>query len=385
MLWVYVFSGFAVLFGAAYYDNIRGPLLPVITAQLGLSHALSSWFLIVGHLAAVVCTYAIIAALNRWTERDVTIVTCALGVITGVVALTVHDVPTLMVLAACIGATTSSMGAMCNVLVLEGTPVARQGRMLSGLHTMYGVGSIFASGVVGATIRGGGAWPLVVLAPAPLVLALMLFMRVKLAPHVDGIRREPKPGKLSELQVLIITLFSLYVAAEVISSMWLSTYLVEQHHMSVPAAAGYLSGFFAAMTVTRFSCFLCISPRHELTVIIGALVLPIAAFAVGLAGWPAAFVLVGLVGPFFPLFLARVNRNFPDKWRSLTVWIIVAMQVVLVMAHLSLGRIADLVTISRAYWLPLILFVTTFGMLLLYLHLERRYLRPSSGGPERLE
>src|SRR5690606_29575074 len=101
-----------------------------------------------GHIAAVGCTYLVAVGLNKYTERTVTIATCLVGVLSGVAAIFVKDLASLMVLAILLGSATSSMGAMCNVLVLEGTPVPLQGRTLSGLHMMYGIGSIFAASAV---------------------------------------------------------------------------------------------------------------------------------------------------------------------------------------------------------------------------------------------
>jgi fucose permease len=287
----------------------------------------------------------------------------------------VVDTSTLMLLAVLIGITTSLTGAMCNVLVIEGTPIKQQGKVLSGLHMMYGFGSMFAALTVATTLRHEISWPWIVTAPTPFILVFLFFLFKKLKPNAQGIRKETALNSLSKFQILAVVLFSLYVAGEVISSMWLSSYLVERYSWTVPDSANYCMGFFAVMTLTRFLCFLFISKKQEKTIMLAALLIPIAAFILGLSGFPWAFVLVGCVGPFFPLFLARVSRTFPNAWRSMTIWIIIGMQGILVVSHLSLGRVADLFTINKAYILGVLLLIATYLLLLLYLRLEKQRIR----------
>ncbi len=40
-------------------------------------------------------------------------------------------------------------------------------------------------------------------------------------------------------------------------------------------------------------------------------------------------IAVGVLGPFFPLLLARVKSSFPDAWRSVTVWVVLAIQLMM--------------------------------------------------------
>ena len=50
----YLFAGFASLFAAAFIDNARGPVLPVLCAQLNIPYETAGLFLMIGNIAPLV-------------------------------------------------------------------------------------------------------------------------------------------------------------------------------------------------------------------------------------------------------------------------------------------------------------------------------------------
>lgn len=167
-----------------------------------------------------------------------------------------------------------------------------------------------------------------------------------------------------------------YVGGEVTLSMWLPTYLVETAGMSVSQASPYASGFFLAMALSRMVCLFTLRNEWEWPLLAFSLVMAFLGFFAGRAGYPLGFAAAGLMGPFFPIFMARLARNFPNQWRSLTLWILVAMQITLALCHFSIGRLTDAVGISQAYWLPVLFFAVASSGLLAFYRWERKSLAP---------
>src|SRR5262245_41468247 len=70
---------FTLLFVGSFLDNTRGPILPVVRAQLGMSAVQQSLFLVCGHLAAVLTALSMMSLYNRWDSRHIALVALGLG------------------------------------------------------------------------------------------------------------------------------------------------------------------------------------------------------------------------------------------------------------------------------------------------------------------
>lgn len=379
ILWPFLLAGFASLLVAAHYDSIRGPLLPPVARELHLEFGDSGWFLAVCHVAATLMTGLMIAALNRWPERLVTAATGLIGCLCAAMATQVHGFPSLLILALLVGSTISTMGAMSNVLVLEGSPPRLQGRMLAGLHAMYGLGSMAASWVVGESLRQGLHWPWIYAFGVPGLVGLTVFALVYMRKGDGAEVVSLHSPHMNAFQLLIVALIAVYVAGEANTSIWLSSYLVSVEHFGEADAATATTVYFGVLTLTRIACFLWINPQRERPVLMASLGIPLLAFAIGYWGRvPQAFLVMGVFGAFFPVFLARVSRLFPLQWRAITIWSMTAMQVTIGFGEWLLGQGADLFGMRPAFLLPAVLLIAALGLLLAYFHNEHRKVLPGS-------
>ena len=373
LIWSFVLGGFASQLASAYYDVIRGPLLPPVMQSLHLEFTESASFFAVGHAAAALATLAMIWALNRWSERILLLTIGGVGAVAGLWAQAVVGFAGLLVLAALIGVAVTALGTLATILVVEGSPQALQARLLAALHSTYGIGCMAGSSIVGAGLAWGLGWPKIFGLGAPVYLGLMIFAWVKLRPqHRAAHERTVQSAGLSRMQVLVVVAFAIYVAAEVTTSMWLTSVLVQIHHLSTSDATIYVSGFFLTMTLSRLACAAFLRPAWERPVLYAALILPLGGFALGMHGELWGFALTGLCGPYFPVCLAHMSRLFPDKWRSLTIWIMVVMNVSIGAFDLVLGRLADAFGLAAAYALPPALFVLALVLLALCFRQQRR-------------
>ena len=368
--WSFVAAGFAALLASAHYDIIRSPLLPKVLRELHLEFGDGGWFYAASNAAATVATGLMIGALNRWTERAITLVIAVICLAGAAWATAVTDFAGLIVLALTTGGAVSGLGALANVLVIEGTPAHRQGRMLAGLHSVYGLGSMSAASIVGLAMTRGVAWSSLYLVGTPL-LALLVAIAVW-AMGGRHLRRNARvePVALTGLQILAVVLFAVYVVGEVTASMWLPSYLVAVTHISEAAGAVALTRYFGVLTATRILCFLFITPAREKPVLLAALAIPIAAFAIGYGGHPAAFPAMGVFGAFFPVYLARISRRFQAQWRSVTVWAMTAVNVFVGLAELGLGQLADRAGLKIAFLIPPSILCLTLVLLIIYFKKE---------------
>jgi predicted MFS family arabinose efflux permease len=372
-LWRFIGAGFAAQLAAAYFDNARGPLLPPMAKDLGLEFTQTGTFLAVGQVAATTATLALIKALNRYAERTVVAVIAGIAVLAGFLAPLASSYPALLGFAAALGASISAMGTMANVLIVEGTPPKRLSRMLAGLHSMYGFGSMGAAAIVGWALAAGVHWAYLYTGATPGFALLGLFAVLALpSRHARG-GGTVQPARLSAPQALVVLTFAIYVAGEVTTTVWLTTFLVSVHGLAVSDATPYLSALFLVMAGARVACALLVRERWERAILQLALFLPMLGFLVGyFCDFKPAFALAGLFGPFFPVFLARQSRRFPDRWRSITIWTMVSMSVTIGAGNFLVGRLADLLGLKTAYLLPPVLFAAAALLLNLVLASERR-------------
>ena len=378
-----VIAGFAALVLAAYIDNVRGPILPAITTDLGLGYGLSSLFLATGHLAAVFGTFSLISLLARWGERSVTLSVLGLSLLAMAIIPAVNGMTTLLLLAAVLGSVIAMLGALCNILVIEGAPGEIQSKYLSGLHTMYGLTSACASAIAGGILAAGWSWHYVFYICIPAILFFAGAIATRMPARISTTESHTAKTFLSPLQYLAVGAFGFYVAGEVMTSMWLVTFLMEAKRVpSVAEASLVLAGFFGVMTVSRAFCFFFYKVKWERMIVWGSLIIPLIALILGHLGSNWAFIGVGLVGPFFPVCLGRLSRIFPADWRSITVWILVVMQVLIGSFHFSVGQIIDRFGVELAFQLPIVLLGLAIILLWLF---EGRLSKGESATPGQVQ
>ena len=205
-------------------------------------------------------------------------------------------------------------------------------------------------------------------------MLLGLWTRVGIPPEPPqpvAENEKPRPFRLFSIQGLLIFAFALYVGAEVLGSMWMVAYLVEVRHFTVADATPYATGFFVIMTLTRFGCVAVRGDRVEKWLILGGLVAGLTAFAIGLCGFSMAFPFVGLVGPYFPLVLARMSRYLPREAPSLTLRTLFIAQGMLAVCHFGMGYLATTVGLAVAYQVPVVVYAAVIVAMFGYLRLER--------------
>ena len=360
---------------SAYDDVIRSPLLPAIARDLGLAFTESSWFLITGQAAATLTAFGLVRMLRRAGERQVIFGLLAVALVTAATAPLVHRIHGLLALGMGLGVVAAGFGTMASLIAVDASPPSLEGRTLAGLHSIFGVGSMIASGGVAVGLGLGLRWSTFIAASLPIIGLLLAFGYFYLPrrPHLEpdqqladaaAINREP----LNRTQLFLIGLFAVYVAGEVTASSWMTTYLNRELGVTIERAAGILGAYYLVLTLTRLACAALLKPAAQKPILVAALVAPIVALLVARAtGVGEVLALVGALGPFFPVMVGCYRRWYPKAWRDMTVWSIFAMNIALVIMNGLLGWVADRHGIAIAYWIPVLLIGIALAGLLSFL------------------
>lgn len=367
--------GFMMLGIAAFIDTMRGPLLPILRAEMMFSHTAGGLFFIASSAGSIAMTLALNPLFERLGERPVALLALALGGLAALSGFAVLSYPGVLLLGLLMGIAAASLGATSNVFVIRGSSPEALGRNLCGLHAMYGGGSALAPALLAATLERGIGWPwalavLPIVAAAGAVALMPAETGEPPSEEADASRRRP-----GSVELLILLTVTTYVSGEVLCSLWMTSYLVETVGATPESAAPVLSGFFAVMLGVRLLAFLGLRERLEWPALWGALLVGLLGMGLGLLGWTWGLALAGGMGLYFPVFFARVSRLFPQRWRVLTVWMFAAIQGGLVIMNLAMGRVADLIGISSAYWIPFAALAACGLCTLAYAVVERRALR----------
>ncbi len=379
------------MLGGAYTDNVRGVLLPVVAEELSISWGVASWFLVIGHVVAAAFSLVILRLIQFHSPMKLAFYASILGLLPMSFAHLVTSWPLMMVLAGLMGAAMVSLGNLANLLTLSATPPAFRGRILSGMHMMYGIGSLSAPLFASVLIERGVPWPWILAGAAPVLLMAMFFtgtagtrgrdvgtlsatnaeQGVADRSNVSNGHRAKTKTRFGAIHLLVLLVFGSYVAGEVLAVMWLPAYLVEKTGMDIASTGPWVAVFFGLMGLSRLGCFFFSSPKIEKALLFLSLLVPVAAFVLGWRGWIWAFPLAGLCGPFFPLFLARISRSFSEEWQSLTVIVIIFVQLILVASHLILGNTIDWLGPQKAFLLPPMFMLMGVMFLAVFFRMER--------------
>jgi fucose permease len=363
----YVISGTFLLFLGSFLDNLRGPLLPVLTRELAISYQDGSWLFVAGNVVSVLVTFLLMPTMKIFSERRTCLIAIAVSIGACVFAYFVHGFGSFIGFALLLGMATGSIGAMCNIMAMIGSKPGNQRQSLSILHMTYGVGALTAPLIL-VGLRGlGFQWSasfLILLLPF-LVLFIFVFTKI---PEQGPISPVSTGGLMfSREQLLPLLIFGFYVVGEVMTSSWLVTYLVEDKKVSLMASARQLSLFFLIMAMARFANLAIRNERWEAFVMFGALLSPLLIHVVArFFDVPAILPLTGLVGSFFPLFLSRLKDRFSDRWRDMTVWIVVFLQIFVGFAHFFTGQVTAAWSISTAFYLPMAALVIASVLLTIF-------------------
>lgn len=342
--------------------------------DLGLDLVDVGVFLGLGHLGAILASMSMIRFQMLFQDRTILLGSFLLGVMVGLWAYCVSGRSEFWILAFGSGFVITSMGIICNILVVSGSTKKNLGKILSGLHGMYGVGSFLGTFLVSDFLSRALPWWTAFL----LAGALSLFMVVTTftffpneSRHTH--ERDRNAGRFRPAHLVVIAAFAVYVGAEISVSMWMSPFLIGFKGLDPDQAAYYASLYFLVMSGSRILCAFISSPRTESILAIGCLLISVAVFFYAYFVDFRFFPLTGLLGPFYPLLYSMMSRTFSFSWRILASLVNLGTHVFLGIINLSLGDIGKRFGVEIAYLSGPILTILAIVLLGFFLYKRRDY------------
>jgi fucose permease len=368
-----VIFGFLTLLLSAFIDNIRGPLLVPMLQTLGLTLSGGGLFLGVSHIGAALASLLLLRLQKTATDRGILLGAFAVTVLVGGVALLTSGPLTLVLLALLTGFVITSLGTMCNILVILGSPKQLLGKILSGLHGMYGVGSYLGTITVGQLLSLSMPWYMAYAVASLCGFGMLILIATQFpGQSTSGTAPAQRFGNPRWAHLLVVATFAFYVGSEVSMIMWMPAFLTQSKGLSPAEGAQYASYFFLVLTATRLGCAFFVRPGFEKHLAIACLMASFGFF------WYAFFfdyrfiALTGLLGPFYPLFFSMVSQTFRVSWRIMTTLIMLGVNGFVGITNYSIGQLSDVYGVALAYRSGPILLVGTAILLATYFISEKR-------------
>lgn len=303
-------------------DSLLGSAWPVIHTQMGVPLSYAGW------VSIIISVGTVISGLlsDRLTKKFGAGAVTFFSVLVSAAALFGFSCTTafwqLCLLAVPYGLSAGAIDAALNNYVA----LHYSSRHMSWLHCCWGIGTIVSPYIMGWCLGGGLGWSggygivaLVQAAIAVCVFASLPFWK-KNGSSVGSSDEKP----LSFLKILsfpgvpfVLIAFFGYCAAEQTAMLWISSYLVEYHGLSVQNAAFCASLFFIGITAGRFLCGFVtekIGDKNMIRIGIAVMLAGIVSVAFSFIATPLAlvgFVVFGLgCAPVYPSIIHATPENF---------------------------------------------------------------------------
>jgi fucose permease len=398
-------SAFLLMLAAAFIDNLRGSLIPLLHDHLELDFALAGAMLLtVAGISGGLFNSQLLNIERRTGVRGLIVFSVGLTVIMAILATQVRGPLSLGMMAIFLGGAITSMGTISNLLLLmasEGkipssdeasrtNPLnsldvrsARRAKMMAGLHLMYGLGSLVAPAVATISVGRGWPWPSMFILPLAMLVPVMIMTLPMDEKHSGTSPGMNPPGlppeatthgiwhNVSGGEWFIVAIFLAYVTGEVLTSMWMPAFLIAHFGLSYENANQKAAGFFMVFSLARLGVLILMRDKfHKPFIYVPLFAAATAMIAATVISQPGQadsalvflFPAAGMIGPFFPMMLARVCTIYNKSWQRLTVIILTTMQVALALSHLILGAVFDHLGAQRAYLIPpLLLLIAGVG------------------------
>jgi len=348
----FLLIGIAVIVVSAFFDNIRGPLLPVFARDYGLSYGQAAAFFWASSVTSFLIGMISVPLLARWTER--TYIRAAMLIqCLAVLCAAGGSYASLIVSGLFWGAGNTAIGMSSNLVVLRGTTDENRSRRMSALHLFYCLGAIVPAFYAAQT---ADRLPLpAILLPTLSLLILLWAATEPLPKHAEAAPAPQMPwAKMLAPHALVSNLLiSVYILGEVLTSMWLVTYLTGQRGLSVTEASGRMQLYFLAMASSRALGIFLFRSGWESALPAPLMLASAASLSAGLAGWDAGFLLAPFFfGPMFPLLATRLVKDYPKEYPSLTAFMYAVCTILLALGHVLLGWVSDRFSLQAAYRVP---------------------------------
>jgi len=342
----------AAIFG--YVLGCLGPAMPLLREELGISRALGGLHFTFIALGAVTAGFVVDRAAHRWGRRSLFWLGGA-SVAAGALLISIarHPAGTLAG-AAMIGGPGSAMLATVQSTLADRHPVHRA-VVLTEANTATSTGTVVPGLLIGVLVAAGIGWRPALVVPAVAWATLYALRRSSPFPAPAPPRRRGEPAALLPSYWLFWAALIPSVGAEWSVGAWGAGYLVDVAGTSEGFASASMTAFFGAMVIGRLFGSRVARHADPVTILIGAVAVAGAGFALFWAGTTPPVVVPGLfvtglgISVLFPMLLTLALGSAPGRSDTASARVSVAAGSAVVVAPLTLGWIADRAGIRFAF------------------------------------
>ncbi|MCA1900545.1 MAG: MFS transporter [Chloroflexi bacterium] len=305
---------FLAFFVFGFTDNLKGPTLPAMLAELNFDYGAGGNILFGEYLGFLIATLLTGILADRFGLKSVILLAgLFLGIGVSGYSLSVSAFllfASMFIVGMGLGALELGPNAIIASLRRE-----RKGLYLNLMAVLHGLGSLLAPLFAGWLLSRGVSWRVVYrwdLALVFLFFVIFLFLRFPKAEETSQIdfrrlRQAAFKGDLPWYYAAIC----FYVAAEIGMGQWLAAFLQDVRSADVTASSRALSLFFAAIMAGRFIGGFFVKRAGYLRSILFAAIGGIFCLAAGLS-LPEVSFLLPLTGFFFSIIFPTVTAAVSD-------------------------------------------------------------------------
>lgn len=366
-VWLLTIGAFFAFLVFGLSDNLKGPTLPALLADLNINYSTGGTILLGAYLGFMIATLTTGLLADKVGQKAVLILAtfCMAGGVTGFSLFSTPLLLTASMLLLGFGLGGIELG--CNALIVE-LHNSDKGRYLNLMAVMHGLGSMIGPLYAGALLAGHKSWRVVYAWDLVLIgLLAFYFSMTVFPPKADTISEKLDLLHLGRKafslpMILFYCAITVYVATEIGIAAWMVEFLQKERQFSVTQSTQALSLFFGLIMIGRFLGSFLVEKLGYLKSIFVSSLAASSCIALALFGSNSLSYLLPASGFFlsiiFPTITAAVSDGHNENMNTILGLLFTFAGFGGVLGPWLIGIISDLVGIKLGFALNLV-----FGLL----------------------
>lgn len=353
------------LFILGLCDNVRGPVFPELLKYFNLNDFNGSLFFAISSGMGIFGSIGVRKLLQHYHDF-VCLAVSTLFLFTGMFIISISNSYFVLMLGSMfVGTSIGMLGVVENLMVLTSVSADKISKAQSGLHSMYGLASLFSPLLVNLCLSFFHNWRSVFLLTSICCLLFsvcVVWKRKEFTRSVHNKSEEEKvlvPAIETKKSIFFGFIISTYVLAEILVSTRITLYLTRVYEFEIEHANYYTSAFFILLLAGRvvFTFWHPAWPKKKLLIV--SLFGSLLCLSLGLLVHPLFLVLTGLaMSVFYPISMACLSTIFKRYVQTATSWAIALSSVCVITMHASVGYMTQKFGIGNAFWMgPAVLLI----------------------------
>ncbi len=367
----YLVFPYISLFILGLCDNVRGPVFPEILNYFKLNDFNGSLFFAISSGMGILGSISVKKMLHRYHDY-ICLAVSSVFLFLGMFIISVsNSYLVLMFGSMFVGTSVGMLGVVQNLMVMTSTSPARISKAQSGLHSMYGLASLFSPLLVNVCLGFFQNWRSVFLLTSITCLLFsfcIIWKRKKFTRSVHKKSDEEKiqvPSVETKKSIIFGFLIATYVLAEILVSTRMTLYLTRVYEFGIEHANYYTSAFFVLLLSGRVLFTFWHPSWSKKKVLTVSLISSLFCLSLGLLVHPLFLVLTGLtMSVFYPISMASLSTIFKRYVHTAASWAIALSSVCVITMHASVGYMTQKFGIANAFWLGPVVLVICLILLL---------------------